>query len=151
NLTLTHPIFGVGPGNFPAVTNSWRVAHNTYTELSAEAGIPALLLFLYFLFLAFRNLGKVRKTQGFVENKEIQLFTSAMWASLAAYLVGAMFSSTEYQMFPYFMVAYTTALYRIASASGERTPVKSTDKRPSGPSGREFSGGMGRTQILANR
>jgi len=40
-----------------------------------------------------------------------------MWASLAAYVVGAMFSSTEYQLFPYFMVAYTSVLYRITTAS----------------------------------
>ena len=48
-LTFQHPIFGVGPGNFPVVTGEWRVAHNTYTEFGAEAGIPALLLFLALL------------------------------------------------------------------------------------------------------
>ena len=125
-LSLQHPLFGVGPGNFPAITESWRVAHNTYTELSAEGGIPALILFVLILGLAFRNVRRVRKTIEYARNKEIQLFTSAMWAGLAAYVVGAAFASTEYQLFPYFMVAYTSVLYRLASqpiqeAEGLRT------------------------------
>jgi hypothetical protein len=33
---------------------------------------------------------------------------------LGAYLVGAAFSDTQYNLFPYFMVAYTTALYHLA-------------------------------------
>ena len=115
-LTLQHPIFGVGPGNFPVATEAWRVAHNTYTELSAEGGFPALILFVAILVLAFRNVRKVRTTTRYLEDKQIQLFASAMWASLAAYVVGAMFSSTEYQLFPYFMVAYTSVLYRITTA-----------------------------------
>jgi O-antigen ligase len=114
-LTLQHPIVGVGPGNFPAVTESWHVTHNTYTELSCETGLPGLILFLLILVLAFRNLRQVRKLEGYKRNKEIPLFTSALWAGLVAYLVGAVFASTEYTLFPYFMVAYTSALYRITS------------------------------------
>ena len=45
SLTLKHPIFGVGPGNFPTaaydeskasghVRNEWLVTHNSYTEIS---------------------------------------------------------------------------------------------------------------------
>jgi O-antigen ligase len=118
-LAIHHPIFGVGPGNFPAVTKFWHVTHNTYTEFAAEAGFPALILFLAVLALAFRNLRRVRKTAIYAQSKEVQLFTGALWASLAAYLVGAMFSSTEYNLFPYFMVAYTSALYGISSSAAE--------------------------------
>jgi O-antigen ligase len=114
-LTLQHPVFGVGPGNFPVATEAWHVAHNTYTELSAEGGFPALILFVAIVVLAFRNVRKVRKTYRYLEDKQFQLFACAMWASLAAYVVGAAFASTEYQLFPYFMVAYTSVLYRLAS------------------------------------
>ena len=116
DLTIHNPVFGVGPGNFPAVTQTWKVAHNTYTELSAEAGLPALALFLVFLALAFRNLRRLRKLPGYAANPQIQLFTGALLASLAAYLVGAAFADTEYSLFPYFLVAYTSALYRIGSS-----------------------------------
>jgi O-antigen ligase len=124
-LTIHNPIVGVGPGNFPAVTQSWHVAHNTYTELSAEAGLPALFLFLTFLALAFRNLRRMRKSPGYKANPQIRLFTSALWASLAAYMVGAAFADTEYSLFPYFMVAYTSALYRIgASYESDDVPAE---------------------------
>jgi O-antigen ligase len=118
-MAFHHPIFGVGPGNFPAVTESWHVTHNTYTEFAAEGGFPALILFLSILILAFRNLRRVRKTVTYARSEEVRLFTGALWASLAAYLVGAMFASTEYNLFPYFMVAYTSALYGFSSPAVE--------------------------------
>ena len=126
-LSFQHPLFGVGPGNFPAATESWRVTHNTYTELSAEGGFPALILFVVILGLAFRNVRRVRKTDQYRRSREIQLFTSAMWAGLAAYVVGAAFASTEYQLFPYFMVAYTSVLYRLASQ-----PIQEAEGLPRG-------------------
>ena len=117
-IALQHPLFGVGPGMFPVITNEWLVAHNTYTELAAEAGLPALALFLLALGGAFRNLRRVRKSPSYDRDKELQLWTGALWASLAGYLVGAMFASTEYNLFPYFMIAYTCSLYRIAYTPG---------------------------------
>jgi hypothetical protein len=55
-LTLQHPLFGVGPGEFAdyhgtegrerGMYGQWQVAHNSYTEVSSEAGIPALIFFL---------------------------------------------------------------------------------------------------------
>jgi len=126
-LSFQHPLFGVGPGNFPAATEFWRVSHNTYTELSAEGGFPALILFVVILGLAFRNVRRLRKTEQYSRSREIQLFTSAMWAGLAAYVVGAAFASTEYELFPYFMVAYTSVLYRLASL-----PVQEAESPRSG-------------------
>jgi O-antigen ligase len=116
SVTLHHPLFGVGPGNFQAYTQSWHVTHNTYTELSSEAGIPALALFLTVLVLTFRNLSSVRKTASYRTNPQMQLFTNALRAGTAAYMVGAAFASSAYTLFPYFMVAYASALYKIASS-----------------------------------
>jgi O-antigen ligase len=115
SLALHHPLLGVGPGNFPVVTSEWRVAHNSYTELAAEAGFPALFLFLLMFFLSFKKLGNIRKLPGYNADPSIQLWASALWASIAAYLAGSMFASTEYNLFPYFMVGFVCALYRTAS------------------------------------
>jgi O-antigen ligase len=116
-LALNHPIFGVGPGCFVLVDKGWVVAHNSYTELAAEAGIPALVLFLMSIFAAFRNVGLIRKSQLYEDDPEVKLFTQALWAGLAAYLAGACFASTEYNLYPYFMVGYTCAMVRIVSQS----------------------------------
>ena len=112
-LTAQHPFFGVGPGCFPMFTEGWQVAHNTYTELSAEGGILAVSLFLLALTGAFRNVKQLRRSPGYQKDENVRLYTDALWASLAAYVSGAAFSSTEYNLFCYFIIAYTCALCRI--------------------------------------
>jgi len=125
-----HPLFGIGPGNFPQFTEGWQVAHNTYTEFAAEAGIPALCLFLLALTGSFRNIRNLRQTPGYQKDETVHLYTDALWASLAAYVAGAAFSSTEYNLFPYFVIAYTCALYRIGNSSefGTITPQAKKNK-----------------------
>lgn len=114
-LMVQHPIFGIGPGNFASFTDTWHVAHNTYTEFGAEGGVPALVLFVVMMFLTLRKIRNVRKLPGYQTNNDVRLWASGLWAAMAAYLAGAMFASTEYNLFPYFMVGYVCALYRIAS------------------------------------
>jgi O-antigen ligase len=114
DLAVHNPIFGVGPGDFP-ILSGWFVAHNSYTELAAETGFPGLFLFVLLFALSFRKVDQIRKLPGYAADQNIRLWTSALWASLAAYVVGSMFASTEYNLFPYFMVGYVCALYRIAS------------------------------------
>jgi len=112
-VSATHPLFGVGPGNFASYTGEWRVTHNTYTQLSSECGILALILFLLLLRRAFLNLFYLRKMPRNPETEETHLYTSALSASFYAYLVGAFFASTAYELFPYYMVIYTTLLFRL--------------------------------------
>jgi hypothetical protein len=128
--TAKRPIFGVGPGQFASYTDLWHVTHNTYTELSSECGIPVLILFLLVMRECFRNLIKIRGTALYAADSDVRMYTSALWAGFASYLVGAAFASTAYQLFPYFMVGYTTALLRLCSETGvsvkeERKPIRS--------------------------
>jgi O-antigen ligase len=114
-VAVTHPFFGVGPGCFLLLDQGWIVAHNTYTELAAEAGFPALVLFLLAIAAALKNISQVRKSRPYQEDAEVRLFTQALWAGIVAYLMGACFASTEYNLYPYFMVGYTCAMVRIIS------------------------------------
>jgi len=122
-ITATHPVFGVGPGNFAPYTNLWRVTHNTYTQFSSECGIPALLMFLALLSRAFRNLRYVRKLPRSRETAEMHLWGSALWAGLIAYFVGAFFAGTAYQLFPYYMITYTALLYKLALQQAKTVAV----------------------------
>ena len=115
SIMLHRPIFGIGPGNFPVYTQEWRVAHNTYTELGAEGGVPALVLFVVLLIMSLKKIRKVKSLPGYAADENIRLWTSALWAAMAGYMAGAAFASTEYNLFPYFVVGYICALYRIAS------------------------------------
>lgn len=118
-VTATHPLFGIGIGNFPSYSNMWMVTHNTYTEFSAEAGIPAVVIFVLILQKAFQKLRAVRSNPVLKQDEHLQLVVSALWAGLAAYMVGAFFACTARELFPYFMVGYTTALYKISSLRAE--------------------------------
>jgi len=115
-VALHHPLFGVGPGCFLLLEDAgWKVAHNAYTEVAAEAGLPALILFLMAMGAAFKNISQVRKSQWYEEDPEFRLFTQALWAGLVGYLAGSLFASTEYNLYPYYVIGYTCAMVRIAN------------------------------------
>ena len=125
-LTATHPIFGVGLGLFESVTQTWFVTHNTYTQLSSEVGIPGILLFLLILRRVFRNLKDVSKTERFRTDPQLEIFTRALRASFAGYLLGAFFASYAYELFIYALVAFTGVLY---NASQEQAPPASKPRQ----------------------
>jgi len=118
-IAFEHPVFGVGPGNYQVVSDEWHVVHNSYAELAAETGFPGLILFLVLLWACFRKLGRIRKLPVHQTDPDLELWTSALWASLAAYATGSLFASTEYNLFPYFIVGYICALYTVAAKAAE--------------------------------
>jgi putative inorganic carbon (HCO3(-)) transporter len=131
-LMVRHPFLGIGPGNFSSYTQTWRVAHNTYSELGAETGVPGLFLFLLLLGLTLRKIRRVRKLPGYESSGDIRLWTSGLWAAMVAYIIGAMFASTEYNLFPYFMVGYICAVYQIATVPQVTSNSPEDDTRSGG-------------------
>jgi O-Antigen ligase len=126
-ITMQHPLFGVGPGSFQAVSGTWQPSHNTYTGLSSEAGLPALVLFTAVMGLSLRKTKKLRKLPGYQADENIRLWTSALRAGMAAYMVGAFFATTEYTLFEYFIVGYICVLYKIASAPVDHIEITPKD------------------------
>jgi putative inorganic carbon (HCO3(-)) transporter len=111
-VTRKYPLFGVGTGNFKALSGNWHVTHNAYTEMSSEGGIPALILYALILWSGFRN---IRATKRFANSqRETNLLAKALQASLIGYLTGAFFLSIATGFFGYFLVTYSTALFLIA-------------------------------------
>lgn len=114
-ITGEHPLFGVGPGNFQVVSGWWQPTHNSYTQMTSEGGLPAFILYILILGLGFAS---ARATKRLAYGpKESKLLARALQASLAGYIVGSSFCSAAYEFFPYVLVAYTTALLRIAKKS----------------------------------
>lgn len=71
-LTLEHPVFGVGPGQFITAEHDlaiaqgrtkgiWLGTHNTYTEISSEAGIPALAFYVACMVACWRELRRAER------------------------------------------------------------------------------------------
>lgn len=131
-VTLTNPLYGVGPGNFQILSGFWHDSHNTYTAFSAEAGIPALLLFILLLRQAFVNLRRVRELTE-EEEEELRLLAGGLRASLACIVVGGVFFQAAYHFFPYLWIGYASAIHQIAAAKAEsRQPASTAAPKPIG-------------------
>ncbi len=127
SLLLERPLLGVGPGNFAERSGRWKEPHNTFLQLGTEAGIPALLLFLWILRRAF--LGIARTIRDTEHNSKVQLLAQASRASLVALVTGCLFADMAYHFYAYFPIAYSVVIARIAQQ--DRTaPGRETFLRP---------------------
>jgi O-antigen ligase len=106
-----YPIFGVGTRDFEVYSLQWREVHMTYLQIAAEGGLLSLILYLLFFARGFRNLRVLLKRKDL--DKGTVLIVGALHSSLIGFVVGALFSPEAYVYFPYFTVAYTSALWAI--------------------------------------
>jgi O-antigen ligase len=118
-----YPILGVGVRNFQVYSGVWHDVHMTYLQIAAEGGIPSLILYLLFFARAFSNLRKLRRRKDL--DVQTTLFVGGLHSSLIGFVIGASFAPEAYQYFPYFSVAYTSALIAtIAEQQGEPRSIK---------------------------
>ena len=120
--TLEHPVFGLGLGNFVVANgtelglpSAWIGTHNTFTEISSEAGVPALLLFVGLLITALRNMQKIGKTLAHnPEAEELKLIARATQASLLSFAFGALFAHLGYEYYLFYLVGIGVGIQHIA-------------------------------------
>jgi O-antigen ligase len=130
-----YPILGIGVQNFETYSTEWREVHMTYLQIAVEGGIPSLILYLMFFARGFSNLRKLLKRKDL--SPELNLFTGALYSSLIGFVIGALFSPEAYQFFPYFAVAYSSALLAIVRES-DRTAVPVQQKKTLPMAGRPY-------------
>jgi putative inorganic carbon (hco3(-)) transporter len=118
-VTKEHPFFGVGPGNFDAVSGQWHTTHNSLTLMSAEGGVPAFILYVLILWCGFKNLSAAKRlARG---RTRLRFLAQALLASLAGCAMGSVFLSVGYAFFPYILVAYSAALLSITRESAAQS------------------------------
>ncbi len=120
--TAKNPIFGMGPGQFENLQGVWHQTHNTYTQISAEAGIPTLVIFIFLLRLTFKNLRNAQFDPG---TREYYL-SKGIYCSMFAYMVGAFFLSTAYLFYPYLLMAYASSIAQIKEQQSPETVTESS-------------------------
>lgn len=120
-MVFSHPIVGIGLGNFTAFSyvvasgarGMYGMACNTFLEIAAELGLPGLLAYCTICGAALRSAGKLR-AEGKRHNDVLLFYTGeAMQAGLLGFLAAAMFVSAEYQKPFWIFVALTATVPRL--------------------------------------
>jgi len=106
-LTMEHPLFGVGPGIFSAALageqekegkiQTWHEAHNSFTQISSEAGIPAFALYAAILLYCMkRTISIYRRARRDPNRLVISQMAGTLAVSLLIFGIGATFGTYSY-------------------------------------------------------
>jgi putative inorganic carbon (HCO3(-)) transporter len=131
---LTHPLTGVGAGQFknynpPDRQEMWRETHNAILQLATELGIMGPLIMLY---LVARGFMSVRAARGILLRavragtlsgsdpavKWMKAHLSAMSAGIIGWFICAQFASVAYNWTFYYLLALATAPRQLLIANG---------------------------------
>ena len=125
DLTLSHPVFGVGVGTFSSAAAavskesnqraSWHDVHNSYMQIASECGIPALIAYLAAFVGCLRSLGWVRKrTRDNPQCLSLFRMANCMYATFICAAVAAFFSPIAYVPAVIFVAAIIDGFHRVA-------------------------------------
>jgi probable O-glycosylation ligase (exosortase A-associated) len=131
-ISRDYPVFGVGPRNFQTVYSHYalpgevvRVAHNSFLQLLAEDGVPALVIYTVLLIVSLWRLQRLRMK---VSSQWIRTHARMLQISIAGYVTGGFFLDMAYFDLYYHLIALGVALEVIASveAAGEEKDTAQT-------------------------
>lgn len=122
-LTLEHPLLGVGPGAFVYAADEefksrgerslWLESHNSYTQISSETGLIGLLLYCSLLAYSFWNAYLLyRRTRNRPELAEANAYSFCLLLAVFSYVVCSTFSSIGYMGYLPLLSALTLATVR---------------------------------------
>jgi O-antigen ligase len=117
-LTFTHPLFGVGPGQFQVASSqepeqqgiAWRETHNAFTQVSSETGLPGFLLYVAALWYCFGITGALARASRAPGLEDLGAMAYCMRLSLVCFTVTSMFSSVAYAFYFPTLAGLTVAL-----------------------------------------
>lgn len=129
--TIAHPLFGVGPDQFAAAVSedaertgehiAWLGTHNTYTQLSSECGLAALIFYVGVIALCIRsNLRLHRQTRGRPLCQNIAALSQCLLAATVVFAASAFFFHMAYSAYLPIIAGSTVALERAAQTTARK-------------------------------
>ena len=129
-LTLRHPLFGVGPGQFGNAMAqdgnrplAWVQPHNTYTQLSSELGIPGFVLFVWVVIHSMRASYRIYRTnKGRRDLVWVSRLGYCLFTCFVAFAVMGMFAHQAYSFMVPLLCGLTVVLERVGGYESARSP-----------------------------
>ncbi len=128
-MTLEHPLFGVGPGEFvdfrtKALEGTGDKSHNlpshnTYLQVASELGFGGIILYLWFLGSLYASIRYVRKTNRAHLHPQWQLISQMVLAIEAAFVyfaVCAAFMTCDRHPQQFVLAGFLVALERMLAS-----------------------------------
>ncbi|MFL6257462.1 MAG: O-antigen ligase family protein [Pyrinomonadaceae bacterium] len=113
-VALRHPVNGIGIGNFHHQGQHDQVSHNAYTQVAAEMGMAALVVYVLLMVSPLRRLREIeRETLGAKDRAVFYYLCVGIQASLVGYMVCSFFASVAHLWYVYYLVAYAVCLRRL--------------------------------------
>jgi O-antigen ligase len=144
-----HPIMGVGAGNYPFEVGAYQprsgdwpdflihrdwsgtTAHSVYFLVLAELGLPGLIIFMYLIWVHFRNSKRLRdqlKSRNDIApslTRDVQLYSRALDGAVIGFLASGAFLSVPYYPFFWQLTLMGAAL---SAAFHRECPVDQQEK-----------------------
>ncbi len=103
--------------NYILYSNTNKATHNAYTQVAAEMGVGAFLLYVGFLVTPFIRLRRIAQRTAMRQRpSHLYYLAIGLQGSLVAYMVVSFFASVAYQWYVYYLVAYAICVQRLALA-----------------------------------
>ncbi len=142
--TLHAPLLGVGLGCFPIKSGStemraseWLGTHNTFLQVSAEAGIPALVLFVSLIFISIASMRRIMQvTQSRKELEDLNLLARSSLISLMAFAFAGFIAHMAYEFYFYYLVGISIAIQTVYSRVTAQDPAPAPEAVSSAAVGR---------------
>lgn len=138
-MVEANPVLGVGPANFASATevysegHSGQIAHNTYIEVAAEFGLPALALWSAILFVSWNRMRRLGRRFTASGNTTGAWIANSFKVGVVGYAAAAVFISAAYIRHAWFIIFLGVVLENVSALSNR--PASEPARRPQ-PAGR---------------
>jgi O-antigen ligase len=141
-LTMRHPLMGVGPGMFATANadftleltgkqdwNAWHETHNTFTQLSCEDGLPGLFLYCLTLLFCFKIVIAVeRRARQYPALSSVRHIAFALRLALIAFTGTAIFASNAYAYYFPMLAGLCVAVERASAEQFASQPAPGSEQ-----------------------
>jgi O-antigen ligase len=113
-VALRYPVFGVGIGNFRHKSPRNLETHNAYTQVAAEMGLAAMVVYIMFLVHPIRRMRLIEKESlAHPDRRRFYYLSIGLQASLIGFMFSSFFGAVAYQWYVYYLVGYAVCLHRL--------------------------------------